>query len=133
MSKENVELNHRVIDAFNRRDLAAYLALSDPDLEFTPYEVAVQGGEPYRGHAGIRNWWEESLAVFPDLRGEVREIRDFGDMTLAHGTIRGQGAGSGASIERPMWLVAEWRNGKMVSWRSFETEPEALQAIGPSD
>lgn len=86
MSKENVELNHRVIDAFNRRDLAAYLALSDPD-----------------------------------------------DMTLSHGTIRGQGAGSGASIERPMWLVAEWRNGKMVSWRSFETEPEALQAIGPSD
>jgi hypothetical protein len=43
MSQEKVELNRRVIDAFNRRDLAAYLTLTDPDVEFTPYEVAVQG------------------------------------------------------------------------------------------
>jgi ketosteroid isomerase-like protein len=68
MSQENVELNRRVIDAFNRRDLADYLALTDPNVEFTPYEVSVQGGEPYRGHACVRSWWEESLAVFPDLR-----------------------------------------------------------------
>jgi hypothetical protein len=29
-----------------RRDLDAYLALTDPEVEFTPYEVWVQGGEP---------------------------------------------------------------------------------------
>jgi integrase len=55
---ENVELQHLVIDAFNRRDLDAYLALADHDLELTPYEVWVQGGQPYRGHAGVRSWWE---------------------------------------------------------------------------
>ncbi len=133
MSRENVELNRRVIDAFNRRDLAAYLTLTDPDVEFIPYEVQVQGGEPYRGHSGVRSWWEESLAVFPDLRGEVQEIRDFGDRTLAQGRIRGQGAGSGASIERPMWLVAEWRDRKLVWWCSFEDEAEALKAVGFSE
>jgi hypothetical protein len=47
MSQENVDLNYRAIDAFNRRDLGAYLALTDPDIEFTPYEVWVQGGSPY--------------------------------------------------------------------------------------
>src|SRR6185295_11609006 len=36
MSRENVDLSYRVIDAFNRRDLGAYLALIDPEVEFTP-------------------------------------------------------------------------------------------------
>ena len=133
MSQENVDLSYRVIDAFNRRDLGAYLALIDPEVEFTPYEVWVQGGEPYRGHAGVRAWWEESFAVFPDLRAEAYEIRDFGDRTVACGRIRGQGAGGGASIERSMWLVVEWRNTKTTSWCSFESEAEALEAVGLSE
>jgi ketosteroid isomerase-like protein len=128
MSQENVGLNRRVIDAFNRRDLGAYLELTDPDMEFIPYEVKVQGGSPYRGHFGVRSWWEESLAVFPDLRGEIYEMRDLGDCVFVHGRIHGQGAGSGAAFERPMWLVAEWRDKKMVWWSSFESEAEAVEA-----
>ena len=130
MSQENVELTYRTIDAFNRRDLGTYLALMDPEVEFTPYEVWVQGGEPYRGHAGVRTWWEESFAVFPDLGAEVSEIRDLGNTTFVHGRILGQGAGSGVSIERPMWLAIEWRDKKEVWWCSFESEAGALEAAG---
>jgi hypothetical protein len=32
-----------------------------------------------------------------------------------------------------MWLVAGWRDGRMVSWRSFESEAEALDAAGLSE
>ena len=128
MSQEDVNLYYQAIDAFNRRDLSAYLALQDPEVEFTPYEVWVQGGEPYRGHAGVRSWWEDSFAVFPDLRAEIYEVRDLGDRLFVHGRIRGQGAGSGASIERPMWLANEWRDKKVVWWCSFESEAEALEA-----
>ena len=133
MSQENVDLHYQANDAFNRRDLGAYLALMDPEVEFTPYEVWVQGGEPYRGHAGVRSWWEESFAVFPDLRGEVYEIRDLGDSTSARGHIRGQGAGSGASTERPMWITAKWRDKKSVWWCAFDSEAEALKAAGLSE
>jgi hypothetical protein len=104
-----VELTHGAIDAFNRRDLGAYLALQDPEVEFLPYEVYLEGGDPYRGHAGIRQWWEDVFAVFPDIRAEVYEIRVFGYRTLVHGCLGGQGAGSGAPMERTMWLVNEWR------------------------
>ncbi len=127
MSQENVELNLRVIEAFNRRDLGAYLELTDPDVELVPYEVKVQGGRPYRGHFGVRSWWEESFAVFPDLRAEIHEARDLGDCVLVRGRILGQGAGSGAPIERSIWLVAEWRDKRMVWWSSFESEFEALE------
>lgn len=33
MSAQNVELLHQAIDAFNRRDLEAFLALMDPGVE----------------------------------------------------------------------------------------------------
>jgi len=133
MSQENVELLHQAIDAFNRRDLDAYLALQDPDVEFTPYERALEGLGPYRGHEGVRTWWEESFAALPDLSAELYEVRDLGDVTFSRGHLRGTGAGSGASFERTLWLVNEWRDKKTVWWRAFESEAEALEAAGLRD
>ena len=130
MSQENIERVHEVIDAFNRRDLGAYLALTDPDVEFTPYEAALQGGEPYRGHAGVRTWWEEAFAVLPDLKVEIKEAQDLQDMTFVHGRGRGQGAGSGVPVEMAMWLAVRWRDGRVVWWYGFASESEALEAVG---
>ena len=130
MSRENVELVHRAIDTFNRRDLDAFLAVMDPSIEFMPYERAIEGLGPYRGHDGVRAWWEESFAVYPDLRAELHEVRDLGDITLARGRLHGTGAGSGASFDRTLWLAVKWRDGKEVWWHAFESEAEALEAVG---
>jgi ketosteroid isomerase-like protein len=128
VSQENVDGVYRAIDAFNRRDLDAFLTVMDPHVEFTPYEVMVQGGAPYLGHEGVRRWWEESFAVLPDLTAETHEVRDLGDVVFVAGVLRAHGAGSGAPIERQMWLAIEWRDGREVWWASFEGEAEALEA-----
>jgi ketosteroid isomerase-like protein len=133
MSRENVAGVHEAIDAFNRRDLDGYLALMDPACEFTPYEVMVQGGTPYTGHEGVRRWWAESFAVLPDLNAEIDEVKAGGDFTFVSGRLRGSGAGSGAPIEREMWLAIEWRDGREVWWASFESRAEALEAAGLSE
>jgi ketosteroid isomerase-like protein len=133
MTKENIELTREVMDAFNRRDLDGYLALTDPKVEFTPYEVAVQGGSPYRGHDGVRMWWEETFSVLPDVRPEVYEVRERGEMTFLRGSLRGQGVSSGASFERGLFIAARWREGKLTWWHTFETEAEALEAAGLSE
>jgi ketosteroid isomerase-like protein len=130
MSRENVELLHQAIDAFNRRDLDAYLALQDPEVEFTPYERALEGLGPYRGLDGVRTWWEESFGALPDLNAELHEVRDLGNATFSRGRLRGTGAGSGASFERTLWLANEWRDGKTVWWHAFGSEAEALEALG---
>ena len=44
MSQENVEIVRRGFDAFNRRDLDAFLALFDPDVEFTAYAMQSELG-----------------------------------------------------------------------------------------
>ena len=133
MSQENVRLAYRGHETFNRRELNAFLAQMDSDTEFTPYEVAVQGGEPYRGREGMRTWWEETLEVFPDFRVDLDEARDLGDQVLIRGRVRGHGAGSGASFERPLWGLMEFRNGLQVRYRTFATEAEALEAVDLSE
>ena len=92
MSQENVELTHRATDAFNRRDLGAFLALMDDDVEYVPRAVAMEGS--YHGHDGIRRWWENRFGVWPDLTTQLVEVRDLGDLTVAAVHFRGQGAGS---------------------------------------
>jgi ketosteroid isomerase-like protein len=91
MSQENVELVRRGFDAFNRRDLDAYMALMDPDVEGIPRMVAIEGD--YRGYDGIDRWWKELLDVFPDFSIEVGEVRDLGDLTLAVTRLRGPRCG----------------------------------------
>jgi ketosteroid isomerase-like protein len=129
MSDRNVDLARQGMDAFNRRDLKAYLALMDPGVELTPYEVWVQGGRPYLGHAGVESWWKESLQVLPDLIVEPHEVRDLGDKTYVEGRLLGKGAESGAAVQRTLYAGIHWRNGKQVWWCSFATEQEALDAL----
>ena len=52
MSAENVELSYRAAEAFNRRDLDAFLALQANDVEGVPLASDMEGG--YHGHGGTR-------------------------------------------------------------------------------
>jgi ketosteroid isomerase-like protein len=133
MSEENVELAYQAVDALNQRDLDAFLSLCDPDLEFHSRLVELEGGEPYRGHDGIRSWWENVFRVFPDFSAEIEEVRDFGDVTVARARLRGHGTESDAPWEQTQWHVAEWHHKKNIRWRIFMSEAEALEAAGLSE
>jgi ketosteroid isomerase-like protein len=128
MSQENVELTRQGYDAVNRRDLDAFLALMDEDVQAVSILVAMEGD--YRGHDGIRRWWDDLLDIFPDYAVDVVEVRDLGDVTVAALCVRGHGAGSDTPFERPIWMLTKWREEKVVCWRSYETEAEALEAVG---
>jgi hypothetical protein len=131
MSQENVERHQRAIAAMNRRDLDAFLALMDDEVETVSRIVAVEGG--LHGHDGIRQWWESWFSAFPDYHIEVVELRDFGDLTLA--TLRGlgRGASSALPLEDKLWQASRWRRGKTIWWRAFDTQEEALEAVGLRD
>jgi ketosteroid isomerase-like protein len=130
MSQENVELVYRSIDAFNRGDIDAFLALHDPDVEVIPRVAEVEGGGPYHGHDGVRSWWEDLFGVSPDFRSEIEEVRDLGNVSIARLYMRGHGIESDALMEQTAWQVIEWPHKKAVSWRIVLSEAEALEAIG---
>ncbi len=132
MSQENVQLVHQALEAFNRRDLDAFLALADPNVDFTPYTVAVQGS--YEGHDGIRRWWGELFEVFPDWSVDVGEVRDLDGLTLTTLHVHGRGGGSGTPVVQTLWQIAEWSaEGKLVRASHHGTGAEALEAVGLSE
>jgi ketosteroid isomerase-like protein len=133
MSEENVEAVYETVDAFNRRDLDAFLAFTDPDIEWSPLTFELEGGGPSHGHDGVRRWWETWIGTFPDFSGEVEDVRDLGEVTVTRARLRGHGAASGATLEQTVWIFAEWRQRKCVRWRTFASEAEALEAAGLSE
>ena len=131
MSRENVELARRAYDAFNRRDLDAFLVSVDEEVEMQSRLAAIEGG--YHGLEGIRRWWEDFLGAFPDYKIELEEVRDLGDVTLSHFKGWGHSGGSGIPLIDPIWQPMRWRDGKVVWIRVCLTESEALEAVGLSE
>jgi ketosteroid isomerase-like protein len=128
MSQETVELASQAFDAVNRRDLDALLALIDDDVEIVTRIAVMEGG--LHGHDGMRRWWENMFTAFPDYYFEVVDVRDLGDVTLASLRALGHGAGSDVPFEDLLWHASQWRRGKCIWWRAFETEAQALEAAG---
>ena len=130
MPRKNVELHQEANDAFNERDLDAFLEFFDPDIEFWPLILALEGTRPYRGIPELREFWKNMFSTFRDYSTELADIRDLGDLTLARALLRGHGEGSNAPIEQMSWQVVEWRAQKIIRFRAFRSEPEAVEAAG---
>ena len=133
MSEENLEaLVRRGVDAINRRDFDLLLALADPEVVGEP-RIAGTEGAAYRGHDGLRSWWENIFAVFPDFTLEVLDVQTHGDWTITKVHGRGTGASSDAPFQQTAWQVVEWRDAKCVWLHTYESESEALEATGVSE
>ena len=63
MSQENVDRALDLLDAFNRRDLDAFVGLTHDQIEVESRLVVMEGG--YHGHDGVRRWWDDFLGAFP--------------------------------------------------------------------
>lgn len=127
VTEENVELAHRAFEAISRRDLDALLALMDPEVVAAPRILAVEGGA-LCGHEGIRTWWESIFSVFPDFDTEVVGVRAVGDWTISEVRAHGSGQGSDTPFVDAVWVASRVRDGKVIRWRTFASEAEAVEA-----
>jgi ketosteroid isomerase-like protein len=130
MSRENVELYRQAFQAFNARDIEAFIALCDPDIDFHSTFAAV-GGARYGGHDGLRRWhrdledaWGEGIHVKPQV------YFDLGRQTLTFGELYGRGRQSGAEVVMPYAGLATWRDGACVSWKAYGDKQDALRELG---
>ena len=133
MSQENVERTYRMYDAMNRGDLEAVLALTHPEVEAMPRLLGVEGGGTYRGHDGVREWWESIFSAFPDFKATVLEVRAVADATISNVRFQGRGGESGVPFEDTIWQVARWRDGRVAWIKSYREREEALASAGLSE
>jgi ketosteroid isomerase-like protein len=128
MPEDNVGTVRSSYDAFLRRDLEEFLSYHDPDVEFRSLVLEVEG--VYRGHDGLRSWWENVVDVFPDWQPQIEEARESGDRVLLRVRVEGAGTGTGIDLERHAWNVVEVHDGRVSSSAFYRTEEEALSAMG---
>jgi ketosteroid isomerase-like protein len=134
MSEQNLDVVRRAHQAFNRRDVDAFLEDADPNLVWDWSRAVGPDREILRGRDGvvrfIRSWWDafdESVVV-------VDELIDVEDhvVLVFHGRQRGRA--SGAEVEGPgSVLVWTFQGGKAVRMTLYQTRAEALAAVGRSE
>jgi ketosteroid isomerase-like protein len=131
MSQEDVESLRQGLDAVNRRDKAAWLAVCDPDLENIPPRDWPESA-PIRGSGPVFDFYVEAQDAWADESSLYRyvELIDAGnDKVAAHMSAEMRGKASGASVAWSYWQVVTIRNRKALRIEWFSTRVEALDAV----
>jgi ketosteroid isomerase-like protein len=132
VSRENVEIVWRAIDAFNRRDLD--LAGQDWDAEAVLDWSRSEGVDAgiYRGREAIRAFWGTWLEMFDQFEFKPDEFIECGEHVVIPNLTRLRGR-DGVEVEARSVLVATVREGRIVAWRLYQDRAEALKAVGLSE
>jgi hypothetical protein len=125
MSKENVEIVRRLNEAFEARDIDAFVTAHHPNAEARNLRSQIVG--PFRGHAGIRRMAEETFEMAPDFEIRIDEIRDCGSRVLVLG--RQRGTVGGVPIDEVLAEVYEIEAGKVRRSQDFATVELAVEAV----
>jgi len=129
MSQENVEVVRRHIEAWNRRDLTAWLDLfhSDAEIDWSRARGLFKG--VYRGRGGHEAFWGEFWSTFEDVQSENHGLAEAGSEIVLSNTVHIRGR-QGIEVVASSTHVFTVENGKITRFRLFQERAEALEAVG---
>jgi ketosteroid isomerase-like protein len=122
MSEENVAIVRGIFETASGSKEAMLAALPEaipglchPDVEFieTPERVDAR---TYRGHEGVRRAFERWLEQWDEYSAELRDVEDHGDQVFATVRESAEGIGSGAIVEKTLYMVFTFRDGKLARY-----------------
>jgi ketosteroid isomerase-like protein len=115
--------------AWSARDLDAFVEVFSEDVEIKPFLGRGLGSSTYRGHAGLRRWYQEATEEWEELRVEPHEFHEVGDRLAVFLRAIGRGRGSHVEVEAEIVHVAEFRDGKFTRLEGFGDREQALKAL----
>jgi ketosteroid isomerase-like protein len=132
ISEENVELVQRNTEAWNRRDLGAWMASFrwDAEIDWSRSRAPFKG--VYRGHDGIETFWAVFWSTFQDVQIEVHSFTEAGSDVVVSNTAHMRGR-EGIEVAARSALVNTVENGQITRLRLFQDQAEALEALGLSE
>ena len=134
MTQGNADVARDLVEAVNRRDVDAFLALVRPDVAWDDREgwPGIQG--VYRGRPGVRDWWERFLEVWQSVEVEIDDITEGADGSVVL-EVSGAflGGSSGVPTEIRAWEVLWIRDGQVAKRKLSWSRADALDAAGLGD
>jgi ketosteroid isomerase-like protein len=132
MQQSDLELARTGYEAWSRGDLEAMLATLDQDVEFWTSGL-FPGLEPvYRGHEGMRKYWEDFRGPWKSLRIAISHFRQRGDRIVVLGTFEAV-ARDGLTVHREAANVLTIRNRLAIRITAHASWKAALEAAGLSE
>ena len=125
--QDNVETYQRVLEAFNRDGVEGVLPYMSEDVEVYDPDLPPAA---YRGHAGIRQVAGQLMSGFEDVEIQEFRLHPSGDRVVALLRTRGWGERNDLEIEMRDAHTVTFRDGKIVHWRLYLDQGEALADAG---
>jgi ketosteroid isomerase-like protein len=132
MAAGDIESVRRGIEAYNRGDVEAMIAETDPEVTMVPVRALLEGGK-YHGHDGLRKFVSDMDEDWSEREILVDEIRDVDGRMLVLGTFRAVGRASGSEVRQPVAWVSDLRDQKLWRMQAFSDQDAARAEVGLSE
>lgn len=119
-STAEIEVVRAIYDAFARRDLDAALRFFASDAEVVVPGTPARVGrtEPFRGHAGVREYFADAEPVWRELELHADDIRAVDGSVVVFGHVEGRV--DDAPVRRQVVWTWKLRDGKATSLRASD-------------
>jgi ketosteroid isomerase-like protein len=129
MSQENVEVVKAFFEAYNARNIGAVDRLLHPEAEITT--LSTRAGMPDHWRQGTtKRYFEQLDEAWTDLRIEVEDYCELGELVVALGVLRGAGMSSHVEVARDFATVFVVRNSQIVVLDTYDNWNAGLEAAG---
>jgi steroid delta-isomerase-like uncharacterized protein len=130
MGEKNVDLVRKAMDAWNREDMEALIALSDAHVEFVSIFAGMEG-RTYRGYDGLREYFADMRDTWTEFHRDIEEMIDAGEnQVVVFFRLRGTARASGVPVDEQVTTVFELKAGRLYRMVVFRDREEALAAAG---
>lgn len=126
---ENVEIVRRGFEAFNREGVEGILPLIDPEFEATTPPDLASEPDTYRGHDGVRRWFDSFQDAMEGIRWDARRFHEERGRVLVEFTLRARGKTTGLEFGQDAVMVWKLRNGKAIGLELYPTLEEARAGL----
>jgi ketosteroid isomerase-like protein len=130
VSEENLEIVRRTMDAYNARDLPAYLALVSESVRFQS-RFSAMDRVIYHGHDDLRRYFAELDEVWSRYEMQLERMVPAGPRVAALCHLYAVGRESDLELEEYPGVVFTLDDGKITRIDAYPTQAETLAAVQP--
>jgi ketosteroid isomerase-like protein len=130
LAESDVDLMREGFAAFEEKGVEGLIPFLHADFEMTTPPGLAAEPDTYRGHDGIRRYFQSFYEVMDDIRFEVLEYEDLGEgRVLMPSILRARGQTTGIEVEQQVTQVWEVRGGLAARCHVFASSAEARAAF----
>ena len=130
MSQQDIDTLRQLMEAFSGHDIERILSLTDPEFEaVVPAQLSAEP-DTYRGHEGIRRYFESFYEVMDEIEFEAERFWDAGDAVVAAVQMRAKGKRTAIPVVQSFTQLWRMRGARALRVQAYPSREEALAAAG---